>query len=145
MLYDDGEIISDPQIGVSFASANTIMIRIHRDFGLSKLIHIIMDKVNRDPRDGVPLIHFKFSTKVCDQHVTHTANQIQDDDDDLDCAFDMIQATPTVTPIELYTTYNSGTKPSQPNSLTHFDAHSPQPNSEATKGPFDLNTTYIGE
>jgi len=104
-----------------------------------------MDKVNRDPRDGVPLIHFKFSTKVCDQHVTHTANQIQDDDDDLDCAFDMIQATPTVTPIELYTTYNSGTKPSQPNSLTHFDAHSPQPNSEATKGPFDLNTTYIGE
>jgi len=67
-----------------------------------------MDKANRDPRDEVPLIHFKFPTKVCGQHVTYTTTQIQDDDD-LDGAFDMIQATPTVTSIELYTTYNSGT------------------------------------
>jgi len=109
-VYDDGEIASDAQTGVYFASAKTIMIRIHRSFGLSKLIRIIMDKANRDPRDEVPFIHFKFLTKVCGQHVTYTTTQIQDDDD---CAFDMIQATPTVTSIELCTTYNSGTRPSE--------------------------------
>jgi len=113
-VYNDGDMANDPQTGVSFASAKTIMVHIHRGFGLSKLIHIIMEKANRDPRDGVLLIHFKFPTKVCGQHVTYTTTQIQDDDD-LDGAFD------------LYTTYNSGIKPSQPNSLSHFDAHHPQP------------------
>jgi len=104
-VYDDGEIVSDPQTGVYFASAKTIMIRIHRGFCLSNLIRIIMEKENRDPRDGFPVIHFKFLTKVCDQHMTYTTTQIQDDDD-LDDVFDMIQATLTVTSIELCTTYN---------------------------------------
>jgi len=143
-VYDDGEIASDAQTGVYFASAKTIMIRIHRGFGLSKLIRIIMEKANRDPRDGVPLIHFKFPTKVCGQHVTYTTTQIQDDDD-LDGAFDMIQATPTVTSIELCTTYNSGTRPSENISLTHFDAHHPHPNTEPQQELFDLNTTYLGD
>jgi len=57
----------------------------------------------------------------------------------------MIQVTPTVTSIELCTTYNSGTIPSQPNSLTHFHVHDPQPNTQATQEPFDLNITYPGE
>jgi len=70
-VYDDGEIASDPQTGVSFTYVKTIMIHIHRGFGLSKLIHVIIDKANRDGRDGVPLIHFKFPTKVCGQHVVH--------------------------------------------------------------------------
>ena len=59
----------------------------------------------------------------------YTTTQIQDDDD-LDGAFDMIHATPTVTSIELCTTYNSGTRPSENISLTHFDAHHPHPNTE---------------
>ncbi|QCE00323.1 hypothetical protein DEO72_LG7g1613 [Vigna unguiculata] len=143
-VYDDGEIASDTQTGVYFASAKTIMIRIHRGFGLSKLICIIMDKANRDSRDGVPLIHFKFPTKVCGQHVTYTTTQIQDDDD-LDGAFDMIQATPTVTSIELCTTYNSGTRSFENISLTHFDAHHPHPNTEPQQVLFDLNTTYLGD
>jgi len=103
-----------------------------------------MDKANKDGRDGVPLIHFMFPTKVCGQHVTYTATQIQDDDD-LDGAFNMTQATPIVTSIELCTTLNSSTIPSQPNSLTHFLAHDPQPNTQATQEPFDLIITYIGE
>ena len=64
-VYDDGEIASDAQTGAYFASAKTIMICIHRGFGLSKLIRIIIEKANRDPRDEVPIIHFKFQTKVC--------------------------------------------------------------------------------
>jgi len=64
-VYDNGEIANDPQTGVSFASAKTIMVRIHRGFELSKLNHIIMDKANKDLRDEVSLIHFKFPTKVC--------------------------------------------------------------------------------
>jgi len=123
-VYNDREIANDPQTGVSFASLKTIMICIHRGFELSKIISIIMDKANRDPRDGVSFIHFKFPTKVCGQIVTYTTTQIQDDDD-LDGTFNMIHATPIVTSIELCTTHNSGTKPSQPNSLTHFDAHHP--------------------
>jgi len=74
--------------------------------------------------------------------MSYTTTQIQDDDD-LDGAFDMIQVTPTVTSIELCTTYNSGTIPSQPNSLKHFHAHDPQPNTQASQEPFDLNTTYL--
>jgi len=50
-VYNDGEIASDSQTRVSFASVKTIMIRIHRCFGLSKLIHIIMDKANKDGKD----------------------------------------------------------------------------------------------
>jgi len=142
-VYDDGEIASDAQIGAYFASTKTIMICIHRGFGLSKLIRIILEKANRDPRDGVPVIHFKFPTKVCGQHVTYTTTQIQDDDD-LDGAFDMIHATPTVTSIELCTTYNSGTRPSENISLTHFDAQHPHPNTEPRQ-LFDLNTTYLGD
>jgi len=57
----------------------------------------------------------------------------------------MIQATRTITFIKLYTTYNLGIIPSQPNSLTHFHAHDPQPNTKATQEPFDLNTTYLGK
>ena len=128
-VYDNGEIASDAQTGAYFAFAKTIMIRIHRDFGLSKLIRIIMEKANGDPRDEVPIIHFKFLTKVCSQHVTYTTTQIQDDDD-LDGAFDMIHVTPTVTSIALCTTYNSGTRPSKNIYLTHFDAHHPHPNTE---------------
>jgi len=141
-VYDDGEIASDTQTGVYFASAKTIMIRIHRGFGLSKLIRIIMDKENRDPRDEVQLIHFKFLTKVCGQHVTYKTTQIQDDND-LDGAFDMIHAISDVTSIELYTTYNSGTRPSENISLTHFDAHHPHPNIEPQQELFNLNTTYL--
>jgi len=143
-VYDDGEIASDAQIGVYFAYAKTIMIHIHRGFGLSKLIRIIMDKANRDPRDGVPLIHFKFPTKVCGQHVTYTTTQIQDDDD-LDGAFGMIKATPTVTSIEFCTTYNLGTRPSENISLSHFDVHHPHPNTEPQQELFDLNATYLGD
>jgi len=119
------------------------MIRIHRGFGLSKLIRIIMEKAKRDPRDGVPIIHFKFLTKVCGQHVTYRTTQIQDDDD-LDDAFDMIHATPTITFIELCTTYNSGTRPSENISLTHFDVHHPHANTEPQQ-LFDNNTTYLGD
>jgi len=143
-VYYDGEIASDTQTGVYFTSAKIIMIRIHRGFNLSKLIRIMMDKANRDPRDEVPLIHFKFLTKVCGQHVTYTTTQIQDDDD-LDDAFNMIQATPTVTSIELYTTYNSGMRPSKNISLTNFDVHHPHPNTELQQELFDLNTTYLGD
>jgi len=143
-VYDDREIASDAQTGAYFASAKTIMIRIHRGFGLSKLIRIIMEKANRDPRNGVPIIHFKFPTKVCGQHVTYTTTQIQDDDD-LDDAFDMIHATPTITSIELCTTYNSGTRPSENISLTHFDAHHLHPNTKPQQQLFDLNTTYLGD
>jgi len=87
---------------------------------------------------------FKIRTKVWGQLVTYTTTHIQDDED-MNDTFDMIQATSTVTSIEICTTYNSGTRPSKPNSLTHFDAHHPQPNIEATQEPFDLNTTYLGE
>jgi len=52
----------------------------------------------------------------------YTTTQIQDDDD-LDGAFDMIHATPTVTSIELCTTYNSGTRPSENISLKHILMH----------------------
>jgi len=103
-----------------------------------------MEKANKDPRDGLLVIHFKFPTKVCGRHVTYATTQTQDDSD-LDGAFDMIHATPTLTFIEVCTTYNSGTRPSQPNSLTQFNAHHPQPDTEPTQQPFDLNTTYLGE
>ena len=102
-----------------------------------------MEKANRDPRDGVSIIHFKVPTKVCGQHVTYTTTQIQDDDD-LDGAFNMIQAL-TVTSIELCTTYNSCTRPSKNISLTHFDVHNPHPNTEPQQQLFDLNTTYLGD
>jgi len=59
-------------------------------------------------------------------------------------ALSMIHATPIVTSIELCTTYNSGTIPSENISLTHFDAHHPHPNTEPQQ-LFDLNTTYLGD
>jgi len=120
------------------------MIHIHRGFGLSKLIRIIMDKANTDPRYEVPLIHFKFSTKVCGQHITYITTQIQNDNN-WDGVFNMIQVTPTVIIIELCTTYNSSTRPSENISLTHFDAHHPHPNTRPQQELFDLNTTYLGD
>jgi len=129
-VYDDGEISSDAQTGVYFASAKTIMIRIHRDFRLSKLICIIMDKQIKIQGMEFHSFTSNFLLKFM-ANMSYTTAQIQDDDD-LDDTFDMIQATLTVTSIELYTTYNSGTRPSKNNSLTHFDVHHPHLNTDST-------------
>jgi len=37
-VYDNGEMVNDPETGVSFASTKTIMICIRRAFGLSQLL-----------------------------------------------------------------------------------------------------------
>ncbi|CAJ1957277.1 unnamed protein product, partial [Sphenostylis stenocarpa] len=104
-IYDNGDMIPNPENGVLFKSDTCIMVQLHRGFTFSQLIEIILQWAKRDPTNPPPVLHFRFPTQICGRHVTYTTTNIEDDDD-LDGAMDIIEANPTLRSLEICTTYN---------------------------------------
>ncbi|WVY94019.1 hypothetical protein V8G54_033107 [Vigna mungo] len=138
-IYDNGDIVPDPESGVLFTSDTKIRIRIHRGFTLSRLIQILLQKSNRDPTHPPPILHFRFPTQIFGRHITFTTTQIQDDDD-LEGAIDITEANPILTCIQICSTYTTTIPSSLPNFGTQF--HQDEPPSQHSS---DLNNTYLGE
>ncbi|WVZ15295.1 hypothetical protein V8G54_012861 [Vigna mungo] len=143
-IYDNGNIVTDPESGVLFTSDTKIMIRIHRGFTLSRLIEILLQKSNKDPTHPPPKLHFRFPTQICGRHITFTTTQIQDDDD-LEGAIDITEANPILTCIQLCSTYTTGIPSSIPIFVTQSTQDEPPSPTQPTHHSFDLNNTYLGE
>ncbi|CAJ1972205.1 unnamed protein product [Sphenostylis stenocarpa] len=106
-IYDNGDMIPNPENGVLFKSDTCIMVHLHRDFTFSQLIEIVLQRAQRDPTNPPPVLHFRFPTQICGRHATYITTKIEDDND-LDGAMDITEANPTLRSLEICTTYNTG-------------------------------------
>ncbi|CAJ1978468.1 unnamed protein product [Sphenostylis stenocarpa] len=71
-IYDNGDMIPNPENGVLFKSNTCIMVQLHRGFTFSQLIEIILQRAKKDPTNPPPVLHFRFPTQICGRHVTYT-------------------------------------------------------------------------